>query len=247
MESDAYAKMSETEDYHWWYKARRLIIKAFIQKINFKNNIDILEIGCGSGGNFKMLSGFGEVYGMDLSKEALAVARDKAVNSDNVKDGCFPSTDPFICKKFDLICLFDVLEHLDNDYDALVSLKKYCKSGTKIMITVPAYKWLWSAHDDYIHHKKRYTMHGISRLIKHSGFNVIYSTYYNTLLFPLLVIVRIISTTIKNKRPLGIDVPLPVVNNILYYIFSSECGMLMRVRFLFGASILLIIEDVPAC
>ena len=147
--------MVRLEECHWWWLSRRAIVESIIRKLALPAGIDILEAGCGTGGNLAMLSQFGNVYGMELDD----VARDYAVQRKigTVEPGKLPDPIPFPGRTFDLIVLMDVLEHLEDDSGCLKALRKRLKPGGSIVISVPALKMLWSPHDDSHHHFRRYT------------------------------------------------------------------------------------------
>jgi SAM-dependent methyltransferase len=156
MEQSAYIQMKEKESLHWWFLARRLILSSIIRKLQLPNRAKILEVGCGTGGNLKMLSCFGDVYAFEMN----AVARQYAeeLNCAEISYGHCPDMIPFQNLRFDLICIFDVLEHVDKDLETLVMLKKLLTNSGSIVISVPSYKWLYGPHDEFLHHKRRYSI-----------------------------------------------------------------------------------------
>ena len=122
MKRESYNEMFANEDAHWWFVARRLILKKILdQYYRDKKPGKLLEAGCGSGGNLQMLNTYGNIFAMELNDEARSMANSR--NICNVKKGMLPNEVPFD-DGFDLICMLDVLEHIDNDLGALQSLKK---------------------------------------------------------------------------------------------------------------------------
>lgn len=240
MDQEFYREMYINEDMHWWFVARRLIIKKVIDKYFHTKQGTVLEVGCGSGGNLEMLQEYGEIFAMELDDGARSMANSRKIC--HVKKGELPYDIPFDDYAFDLICMLDVLEHIDDDLATLKSLRGKLNQNGILLITVPAYKFLWSGHDVVSHHKRRYTRKQLIDIVLKSGFIIKYSTYFNTFLFPIITAVRI-----KNKifaRNSGSDVTMPsnFVNRLLNKIFSFEQLLLPTISFPFGVSILLIAE-----
>lgn len=241
MHPEAYAEMHAIEENHWWFKARREILKNQITLLNLKKNSHILEIGCGTGGNLKMLSTFGSVTAVEMND----LARQLAINSNpsikTIYPGSLPSDIPFINTKFDLICLFDVLEHIREDQESLIKLSDFLKPNGKIILTVPAYQWLWSSHDEFHHHHRRYTKKEIKKLLATSKLHSIKISYFNSLLFPIAALVRIfqklkLSSTSRHEK-----IPATYINYILRAIFSLERILLKRTALPFGLSLLAVV------
>ncbi len=238
MKPEAYGEMYENEDIHWWFVSRRAIIRKMIDRyIDGGDTLKILEAGCGSGGNLSMLDSYGELYAMEMDDNARRMANSR--NVCHVKKGSLPHDIPFNYE-FDLICMLDVLEHIDEDAAALEAIQKQLKPGGKLIITVPAYQFLWSGHDSALQHKRRYVKNRLTSLVSRSGLAVGYATYFNTILFPAVFLVRMLNN-IKGKND-GSDVypPSAPVNHILKTIFSIERTILPKIVFPFGVSILLI-------
>ena len=115
MDPEAYIEMDKTESMHWWFTGRRAILSNILSGLNLPINAEILEIGCGTGGNLQMLAEHGEVSALEIDTNARQIASEKTNNAFNIKAGCCPDEIPFEPQSFDLICLFDELEHIDQD------------------------------------------------------------------------------------------------------------------------------------
>ena len=241
MNPEAYIELDKTESSHWWFVARRMILATVIKKFNLPHNAKILEIGCGTGGNLKMLSQFGRVSGVDMDKNAIQIALQKNESNFDIRLGNCPNNMPFEGQKFDLICMFDVLEHIEEDVDTLKLLKNLLTDNGKILISVPAYQWLWGAHDDFLHHKRRYTLKQLSEKINKSGLTVLMYTYFNTFLFPFIALMRLKEKVFKNSDAIGRCIPSPFLNFVCRTIFSIEMYFLSFIKFSFGLSIMVVL------
>ena len=153
MDADQYKLMNSLEENHWWFVSRRKIIDQVLAK--FVSKGDVLEVGCGSGGNFSLLAKYGSIDASELNQEAIENARNKNI-ANSIKCNSLPEEEPFEGKKYDLVAMFDVLEHIDEDKKVIALLKNKLKDEGKLVLTVPAIKFLWSKHDEECHHKRRY-------------------------------------------------------------------------------------------
>ena len=157
MRESEFHEMANMENSHWWYVGRRSILQSFLSKLNLSNEAKILEIGCGTGANIELLNKFGSVSILEPNKFALNYLDKKKLKIANIKIGDCPN-DLIYKKKFDLVCLFDVLEHIDEDERTLNKISNILKLNGYIFLTVPAYQWLWSGHDERLMHKRRYNI-----------------------------------------------------------------------------------------
>jgi SAM-dependent methyltransferase len=241
MEKDFYLQYASVEDKHWWFVARRQILQKVICRLSLPKDAQILEAGCGTGGNLEMLSRYGQVSAMELDEIACQLANKRQVTQ--VKPGSLPDNIPFLWD-YDLILILDVIEHLDNDLLALEALYYKLKPGGYLLVTVPAYMFLWSEHDEINHHKRRYRLKALKKVVKKAGYEVDYGSYFNTFLFPLVAIVRILAKLKpqqdKNKLSSDLVVPSKSVNQILKFIFASERYFMNKFLLPFGVSVLLL-------
>ena len=144
-------------------------------------------------------------------------------------------------KAFDLITLIDVLEHLDDDVGTLSLLGAALRDGGAILATVPAHPFLWSSHDLAHHHKRRYRMGELLRNMEAAGLRTSYASYFNMWLFPVVAGVRMVKRGFgASKSGDDLFLPGPLVNDLLYRLFSSESRLIGRMKLPMGVSIVAI-------
>jgi SAM-dependent methyltransferase len=235
MDRSAYASLNAQEEGgHWWFAARRSILDGLIERIAPRKGARILEAGCGTGGNLAMLSRHGAVEALEYDDEARAIAAARGIAP--IEPGMLPGRIGFGAQRYDLIALLDVLEHVDEDRESLSALGARLAPGGRILLTVPAAPWLWSDHDVIHHHKRRYTLGGLTAVAEEAGLKVERVGYFNSLLFPLAVAARGLARVLGRKG--GHDAqPSPLVNGLFRRIFGWERHLLGRVRFPFGLSL----------
>ncbi|RJF99361.1 class I SAM-dependent methyltransferase [Noviherbaspirillum saxi] len=241
MSPEAYLEMAETEERHWWFAARRTILSALLDTLPLPPNPAILELGCGTGGNLEMLSGLGRVSAMEMDEVARGIAQSKSAGRVDIRAGSCPANIPFAGQQFDLVCLFDVLEHIDDDRQTLSAIKTLLGPDGRAVITVPAYQWLWSRHDEALHHKRRYTASELKAKALQAGFTVERLSYFNTLLFPLAAALRI-KERLTRGAPAGTAVPPAAVNHAFRTVFGAERFLLPRLSLPFGVSVLTVLS-----
>jgi ubiquinone/menaquinone biosynthesis C-methylase UbiE len=204
----------------FWFRSRLDLINIFLQK-NLKNSketpskLKILSIGTGTGEELYSLNKFGEVYVVDIEKRALDLIPAKLCKEKKVCDACnltYPND------FFDLVVAFDVLEHIEKDRLAVSECKRVLKKGGLFLFLVPAFQFLYSAHDKALAHKRRYSKGQLKRLF--NEFSGLHLNYWNFILFLPLVIQRLIK---RNSEP-KVDNPVknPIIDSVLYKILRFE-------------------------
>ena len=237
MEPDTYELMRQIEDEHWWFVARRNIIGALLGRLRLPAQAEILEVGCGTGGNIALLKRFGVVTCVELDKTAAGMARDR--NLAPVLYGKLPDELPEFSRQFDVVALFDVIEHVKEDGASLQVLSSLLKPGGRIVLTVPAFNFLWSQHDDENHHQRRYRRRDLVDLARQCALSLDYISYFNFWLFPPVAAVRLIRKVIPYRESWqDMRQPNEVVNRVLQSIFSSERHIAGRMSLPFGISLM---------
>jgi 2-polyprenyl-3-methyl-5-hydroxy-6-metoxy-1,4-benzoquinol methylase len=242
MSPDAYVEMAGTQATHWWFVARREILRSQISRLNLPPNADILEVGSGTGANLDLLADFGKVVALEMRPEAIALAQQRcggAGKQISMKQGTCPQDLPALSQKFDLICLFDVLEHIEQDSESLAGLSALLKPNGTLMLTVPAYQWMWGPHDVHLHHKRRYSKRSLSARCAHAGLSVLRMSHFNTLLFPIAVLGRMIEK-MTGKQTSATQTPPAPINALFTRLFALERHILNRLQLPFGLSLLLL-------
>lgn len=237
MNTEMYRMFFNVQTKHWWFVTRKRIVLDTIDRYLEKpGDLKILDIGCGTGVMLNALGDKGKVCGMDMSDEAINFARE--VFSGPVERGSLPDDVPYEKNSFDLVTALDVIEHVDRDLDSLETIHSLLAPGGKVIITVPAYMFLWSAFDDLNEHKRRYTRPELERKLEEAGFRIEKLSYYNTFLFPVVFAVRMLNKLLKRDGASDVEMPGRAVNSILEAVFGVEKYMLRYVNFPFGVSVL---------
>ncbi|WP_306117700.1 MULTISPECIES: class I SAM-dependent methyltransferase [unclassified Roseitalea] len=244
MDRLVYERMDEQEAVHWWFAARRDLIGATIERlIRLPDRPAILEAGCGTGGNLRMLASLGDLDAFEYDEAARAIAETKADVA--VGHGALPDVIPFAPKRYDLIGLFDVLEHIEDDRATLNRLGERLAPDGRLFVTVPALPWLWSAHDERHHHFRRYTRRSLRRTAQEAGLAVQDCFYFNSLLLPVAVAMRAVKAALRSDSP---DDTLPAnwLNGALYRVFASERHLVGRLPMPVGLSVCAILAPGPS-
>lgn len=239
MDSQIYQEMMKIENKHWWFVARRSILDKVIESLSLPESAEILEAGCGTGGNLAMLKRHGKVCAMELNETARAFANN--LNLAPVKSGCLPDHIPFADQQFDLIVLLDVLEHLEEDTSSLQTLSAKLKPSGWLLVTVPAFPWMWTKQDQLLHHKRRYVQSNLRQVVNSAGYNIKLTSYFNFFLFPVIAGIRLL-LSLLNKEVNETGMPPQPINQMLTLLFSWERYFINRLSFPFGVSLLLLAQ-----
>jgi SAM-dependent methyltransferase len=228
MDRDYELQTHRVEDQHWWYRGRRVVLEGVIAGLNLPANAKILDAGCGSGRNMVDLARHGQVTGVELSEPSVEIARER--NCGEVIAGSVLEM-PFADGAFDLAVSLDVIEHLEDDVAALRELRRTVAPGGALLVTVPAYQWLWSGHDEINHHHRRYTRGTLESAAQRAGWHTVRTSHFNSLLLPAAILLRILdrfSTSKTTESSLDLWVPPDPVNWLLERPLVLESALISR-------------------
>ena len=237
-----YAQMEKMESTYWWHVGRLRIIERECERHLFgMDNVKILNIGCGTGGTVDTLQKFGEVHNVDVSDEALGFMKRKGYKNLYKVSGIKL---PFPDNTFDAVGAFDVLEHIELDKEALREWRRVLKPGGKLLITVPAYQWLWSQHDTSLHHFRRYTKMNLWRKLEDESLEIRRISYAIVFSFPLVAGFRILKSLSRGEVTEHTSyVAMPkIINELFIKLLQVESWAHRWVNFPFGTSVLAVSE-----
>jgi SAM-dependent methyltransferase len=206
MDRDYELQTHQAEDRHWWYRGRRKVLERVIDDLRLPARARILDAGCGSGRNMVELARHGTVTGIELSETSVALARERGMGE--VVAGSVLQM-PFDADSFDLATSLDVIEHLEDDLSALRELRRVVTPGGSLLVTVPAYQWLWSGHDEINHHFRRYTRRSLQRAGEEAGWQQVRTTYFNSLLLPAAIMLRVLDRFSRKTTESSLDLWVP--------------------------------------
>ena len=239
MEKNSYDVEAKVESFHWWFVVRKKLLKSILSSINVPINGVTLDIGCGVGSNLRALglAGLYKTVGLDRSFYALSLAKSRLnlplINGDL-------NQLPVRSKSFGLIIAMDILEHLEDDANGIRELYRVLKNEGTLILTVPAFGFLWGIQDVVTGHKRRYSRKEILVKLRQGGFTILRSSYFNFFLFfPILIarrMIHLMGLRIESEN----DVNFPLINFFFKAIFSLEVYVLKYLSFPFGVSILCI-------
>lgn len=241
MEIEVYQQANDLRDKHWWFLGRKQVILSVLAAYLKTGNLKILDAGCGAATSLPILATFGKLYGVDKAKEAIKFCQKKGYTQ--LKKGSVTAL-PFTDKTFNLVTALDLLEHIKNDQKAISEFARVCKSGGWLVITVPAFSFLWGENDIAVHHFRRYGKAELKSKIEKSGFKIKKLSYFNFFLFPLFLVwyllwlvKRKIIRGDKARSTLSIGLP-SLINKFFALLFSQEARFLPTINFPFGLSLI---------
>ena len=215
--------MAATEETHWWFVGRRRMIAGLIEQLDPPPRARVIELGAGTGGNLEMLKTFGTVSAMEYDAGAREVAAAKV--GIPVLAGRLPDDIPFEAGSADIVGLFDVLEHIEDDAGTLRAIRQILAPNGALVLSVPAHQWLWSGHDEVLHHFRRYSKDQLRRLAIDCGYRVRRLTYFNCALFPAAALVRLLDRRDADGDVAGGRVPPAPINSTLRGILTAEARL----------------------
>ena len=238
MDPSAHRAAASVQESHWWFEGRRRILETLLRDLSVQPGSTLVEVGCGTGANARVLRRWGRVFGLDRSALALEEAR-QAFNQVLLADA---DRLPLAGDSVDVLCALDVVEHIDDDLGALVEMVRVLRPGGKLVVFVPAFRFLWGLQDEMSQHKRRYRKSEIAGLIADAGARVLRSGYFNFWLFGPIALARAIwrmhpvdAPSENLWTPHWVDRPLAAL-------FASERHILSRWNPPFGVSAYVLAE-----
>ena len=239
-----YDAMYQLEGFYWWFVARRaLAVELLNEEIHGRKSVRILDVGCGTGANANAFEGLAPTVGIDSSIDALRFCQTRGMQSVALS----PVEDlPFACGTFDVVTALDVLEHTDDDLHCLREIHRVSKNDGLLLITVPAYGFLWSEHDEALKHRRRYTVHELRNKLAVTGYEVVRTSYFITALFFPILALRIWQSLRKQSTQpkTGIVVLPKWINEMLVRLLALERRVFRRMNLPFGVSIVALARPV---
>lgn len=236
-----YRVMFEMEEDYWWYRGLRVLLRELLKQYAPRDHRSrILDAGCGTGANLRLLAEYGEAWGVDIAPEAIAFCRVRGGADERTLVGSLLEL-PFPDECFELAFSFNVICNIEHDSAAFAELNRALIPGGRMIVQLPAYRFLWSAHDVAVGHKHRYTAGELRDKVSRAGFAVEFLTYLNVALFPLMALARFARRPGANGSAHSDLVPLPrPLNRLLARVFTTEMRAASRMRFPYGLSLLVV-------
>jgi SAM-dependent methyltransferase len=241
--------LARVEDRHFWFRARNVLIYELAKKLcsGLKPGYLVLEVGCGTGNVLNALRRAcdgGVVIGMERFFDRLPHARRRYAGPLVQADA---RSLPF-GKPFELVGMFDVLEHIPEERETLLSLREMLVPGGRLILTVPAHQFLWSHFDEAAHHCRRYSITQIRKTLADAGFDIEFASHFMAGIFPLVWAFRKIGGLRRSRSPeearkLTMEEfrVIPVINGLLTSVMTLEARWVARGnRLPFGTSLVVV-------
>jgi SAM-dependent methyltransferase len=240
MNSEEYKKMYELEDLYWWFIGRRKLVKWLLRKHSPNGKESrLFDIGCGTGLNLSTFAKEYLTFGSDNSEEALSFCRERNLA------GVFSCSADAIAlrdESVDMVTALDVLEHVREDLPALKEINRILAPGGKLIVIVPAYGFLWSEHDEALHHYRRYVARELRSKLTASNFEIERSTYFITALFFPILFFRLWQGLRRTSIEASVSYRMPPawVNRTLVWLLDVERLLLDHFNLPFGVSLIVV-------
>lgn len=243
LEKQAYATMFEKEDEHWWFVGRRMVLAALLDGLGAGDGRRILDVGCGTGGNFPFLSRYGEVEGCDYSEEAVRFCRLRGY--EGVVEASVYEL-PYPDSTFDLVTCLDVIEHLRLDLPALLEMKRVLRPGGYLLLTLPGRPELYSDFDCLAGHLRRYTRGEVRGLLDASGLRPLRITSYTVLVQPLVRYYMWRGNFVGGKGDYtqGMETLFPATHRVLRFLLDLESRLIRRFDLRGGTSLAVLAKKI---
>lgn len=241
MDPKEFAIQYEIEETHWWFKARRRLVRRFAEQVRAElgRPLRILDVACATAMSFRFLNDLGTIRGLDISTETIHFAKQRGI--DRIVRGDAQKM-PFQAGSFDLVLALDAFEHFPDDVASMAEVERVLAPGGALICTVPAFMALWSPHDDAFHHLRRYTRPELRAKLSGRKLRVAKLSYYSFFLAPPLFVFRKLRQLLrgKNEAPTSdFNVPIPrIVEWGLSSLMRLEATLLRWFDMPLGASLI---------
>jgi len=237
-------KMFEVEESNWWYRGRRHLVSKWVKR-HFEahrgaangRRLRILDVACATGMSFRFLSQYGDIRGIDISNETIRLCKTRGI--DRIVQ-CDAMKLPFRDGSFDVVLALDALEHFPDDRAAIREIRRVARPDALILVTVPAFMFLWSPHDVAYHHFRRYTRGELGAKLRAEGLKLRRLSYYSMSVLPPVFAMRKMRGLAQGEGPAHSDfflkLPAPI-ESLLYGIMRTEIGLMDAVSLPFGVSL----------
>jgi SAM-dependent methyltransferase len=236
MEQRLIEQMRANEERHWWFSGRRQVLLALV-RTELPAGARLLDVGCGTGFFLEAAAARYRVSGLDPSPLAVGFCRARGLTE--VREGGADDLGGRTAA-YDAVTFFDVIEHLPDDIRALTLAREVLRPGGRVFVSVPAYPWLWSHHDEAHGHQRRYTRDLLRARLTAAGFAQANTGYFNARLFPIALAVRGFQRLTGQGLEADLQPPAGLINRLFARIFAGEAGRLARrgsVGYPFGLSV----------
>jgi len=225
MEERLIAQMRRDEERHWWFAGRRQVLLALVASEQLGPRARLLDVGCGTGFFLEAAAERYAVAGLDPSPQAVGFCLERGLTG--VREGGVTALAD-MTSDFDAVTFFDVIEHLPDDLGALRLARQVLRPGGRVFVSVPAYQWLWSHHDEAHGHQRRYASEWLRQRLATAGFTNTRTGYFNTRLLPLALLVRGFQRMTGRGLEADLRPPPEPVNQLFTRTFAGESGRLGR-------------------
>jgi len=243
MQEHIYQKMYEVEDRHWWYSAKRRIIRHLLERYlppaGGSAPRRLADLGCGCGRLLEELPPGFDGVGVDASETAVEFCRKRGVSA---SVGSLPAQVPFPDGTFDAVILADILEHVEDDEACARAAARLLRAGGVMIVTAPAYPALWSSWDEIHGHRRRYTLGTLRQVLATTELDIELLSYYNMFLLPPAALARVLKKLTLQQDAAELSPPPGWINSLLRGIFAGERHLLGRLPLPAGLSLIAVLR-----
>jgi SAM-dependent methyltransferase len=244
VEVEEYDRLHELESSHWRFRAIRRTLLSVLGAQARRQGAPlrrILDAGCGTGGLVRALEALAPTVGVDFHPRALALARR---GSAAPLARASVAQLPFADASFDAVVSVDVLYHraVEDDAAALVELARVCRPGGSVVLWLPAYEWMRSAHDVVVHTARRYTRPRVRDLAEGARLGVEHLSYIHAPILPVAALVHGLERLAAGPPSSALSTPPRLVNEMLAGALALESELALRTPLPFGLSLLAVLR-----